>query len=210
MVKFNICPEKTALLIIDMMNAFLKPGGPLEVKRGRNLITGLNKLISMCRQKRILSIFIVHAHREDGSDMGLFKEFIPEMTTSPLIEGTPDVEIYDEIDQQKGDIIIVKRAFSAFFGTDLDLILRIKGIDTLIISGITTHSCCEATARDARHRNYKVIFLSDGTATFDYLPDKGWGIISGDDVQRVVLTIMALRNAEVSSIEEVIVRLSKL
>lgn len=86
-----------------------------------------------------------------------------------------DVEIYDEIERQEDDIVVVKRVFSAFFGTDLDLILRISEIDTMIIAGLAAHSSCEATARDARHRNYRVIFLSDGTATYDHFRDMGWG-----------------------------------
>lgn len=209
MVRFNTCPQKTALLVIDMINGFLKQGGPLEMRRGRRIVPKLNKLISSCRKKDILIIFIVHSHRKNGSDLGLFKDFIPPMTESILNEGTSDIKIYDEIDYLENDIVVAKRAFSAFYDTDLDLILRANGIDTVIISGVATHSCCEATARDARHRNYKVIFLSNGTATYDFLPDMGWGVISGDDVQRVVLTIMAHRNAEVLSVEDVMKRISK-
>lgn len=205
MVRFDIYPKKTALIIIDMMNALLKPGGPLEIPSGRELVPRLNKLISVCREKGILIIFTKHAHRASGHDMGLYTEFSPAMST--VIEGTSDVEIYDELERQEDDIVVVKRAFSAFFGTDLDLILRINRIDTVIIGGLATHSSCEATARDARHRNYKVIFLSDGTATYDQFHDMGWGEIPGDEVRRVVLTIMALRNAEVLSIEEVLSRL---
>lgn len=205
MVKFTIYPEKTALLIIDMMNALLKPGGPVEIPSGRELVPRLNKLISACREKGILIIFTKHAHRATGHDMGLYTEFSP--AGSIVIEGTSDAEIYDEMDRQKDDIVVVKRVFSAFFGTDLDLILRINGITTLIIGGLAAHSSCEATARDARHRNYRVIFLSDGTATYDQFRDMGWGTIPGDEVHRVVLTIMALRNTEVLSVEEVLGRL---
>jgi len=205
LVKFDIYPEKTVLLVVDMMNALLKPGGPVEIPSGRELVPRLNKLISACREKGILIIFTRHAHRATGHDMGLYTEFSPDK--SIVIEGTSDVEIYDEIGRQKDDIVVVKRAFSAFFGTDLDLILRINGINTLIIGGLAAHSSCEATARDARHRNYRVIFLSDGTATYERFPDMGWGAIPGDEVRRVVLTIMALRNAEVLSVEEVLRRL---
>ena len=205
LVKFDIYPEKTALLIIDMMNALLKPGGAVEIPSGRELVPRLNKLISVCREKGILIIFTKHAHRATGRDMGLYTEFSP--TKSIVIEGTSDVEIYDKMERQKDDIVVVKRAFSAFFGTDLDLILRINEINTLIISGLAAHSSCEATARDARHRNYRVIFLSDGTATYDQFRDMGWGAMPGDEVRRVVLTLMALRNAEVLSVEEVLRRI---
>lgn len=209
-VHFDIYPQKTALIVVDMQNGFLKPGALLEIPRGRAMVPKLNKLISACREKGIRVIFLQQMHRQDGSDMGLMAEFIPGLAVKKsLIEGTLDAEIYDELKRQKGDIVVVKRTFSGFYGTDLELILRVNGIDTVIISGVATHTCCEATARDARLRNFKVIFLSDGTATFDQLPDMGWGTMSGDDVQKHVLTIMALRHAEVLSIDAVMGRISK-
>lgn len=206
-VTFDIHPPKTALLVIDMQNAFLKPGAPRANPRGRDLVPRLNRLIRVCRQAGILIIFTCHVHREDGRDMGLTAEFIPEVAAkSTLIEGTPDVDIYDEMERKEGDIMITKRAHSAFYGTELDLVLRIQGIDTLIVAGVDTVACCEATARDARHRNYKVIFLSDGTATHDR-PDVGWGAFSADEAQRFVLTFLALRYAEVLSVGQVMKRI---
>ncbi len=208
MVRFDICPERTALLIIDMQNAFLQEGHPFSIPGGRDLVPGLNRLISACRKKGILIVFTTHVHREDGSDIGLWAEFVPEMATkSTLFKGTTDVDIWDEIDYQKSDMVIVKRGYSAFYGTDLEYILHTKRIDTLIVGGVTTHNCCNSTIRGARDRNYRVILLRDGTATFDSLPDMGWGIISGDEIQRVVLTILAYRYAEALSIEQVLSRL---
>jgi nicotinamidase-related amidase len=207
MVTFSIHAQKTALLVIDMVNVFLAPGAPLEIPRGRDLIPRLNRLISACRDKGILIVFPIHAFRANGFDLGLYPEFIPQLETrSLLVEGTWDVEIFDQIDRQKSDVTVTKRTFSAFVGTDLDFLLRTRGIDTVIISGVATHSCCEATARDARHRNYKVLFLSDGTATYDH-PDMGWGAIAADDLQRFVLTTMAHRNGEVLSVEQALKRI---
>ena len=207
MVRFDIRADKTALLIVDMQNAFVKQGSPLERVRARELVPRLNKLIQVCHKAGILIIFTCHVFREDRSDMGLYKEFSPALETEPvLIEGTPDAEIYHKLQRQKRDIIILKRTYSAFLGTELDLLLRVKEIDTLIIGGVDTLVCCESTARDARHRNYKVIFLSDGTATSDQ-PDVGWGAISADEAQRFILTVLALRYAEVLSIEEVLRRI---
>lgn len=209
MAKFDINPAKTALLVIDMQNTWLKAGSSMETPGSRALVPKLNKLIQACREKGISVIFTRHAHRSDGSDMGLFAEFVPDVAAkTALIEGTPDVEIYRELDYRQSDIVVTKQAYSAFYGTNLDLILRTKGIDTVIISGIVTWGCCESTARDARHRNYKVIFLSDGTATYDQLPDMGWGIITAEETMRNVLTVMAFRYAEVLSVEQLLVRLA--
>ena len=209
MVRFDILADKTALLIIDMQDAFLRPGSPVERPLGRDLIPKLNNLARACREKGILVIFTQHVFRGDGSDVGLYREFLPASAVKSLTEGTPNVDLYPEIEQRRGDIMIPKRAYNAFWGTDLDHVLRVNGIDTVIIGGLDTLLCCESTTRESRHRNYKVIFLSDGTATADQ-PDLGWGAWSADEAQRFVLTVMASRFAEVVPVEEAIKRIQGL
>lgn len=208
MVEFKIYHEKSCLLIIDMINAFLKPYSRLEVSGGRELIPRLKRLLGVCRDKKICIIFVTMAFRRDRSDMGIHPFFRPQMATEDiLIEGTEDVEFYEEIQPESGDIIIAKRSFSAFVGTDLDLILRSKGIDTIIIGGVATNICCGCTAHDARMKDYKVIFLSDGNAPMTF-PDMGWGKIPAEEIQKVVLTTMAFGFAQVLPVEEVIRQLS--
>lgn len=206
MAKFDINPKKTALLIIDMQNAFLKPGCKMALPAGRALIPKLKELIQACRNHEIPIIFAKHVLREDGSDEGIGSEFPPGKI---CLTGTEDIEFYEEIRPRKSDIIVEKRRYSAFFSTDLDLVLRCKRVDTLIIGGVVTHMCCDTTARDARMRDYKVIFLSDGTATYS-IPDMGWGPISAEEVQRFVLSILASRYAQVSSIDDVVRELQKI
>lgn len=206
MVKFNIRADKTALLIIDMQNAFLRPGAGAERSRGRELIPRLNQVIRACREKKITVIYTQHALRADGSDTGLFRDFLPAVTLKSLTGGTTEVEMYPELDWRKEDITVPKQVYDAFLGTELDHILRIKGIDTLIIGGVDTLLCCESTTRAARHRNYRVLFLSDGTATGDWA-DIGWGALSAAEAQKFALTIIASRFAEVLSVEEVLKRI---
>jgi ureidoacrylate peracid hydrolase len=205
MVKFSVYPERTTLLIIDMQNGFLKPGSRLELPGGRELIPRLTRLMDACRNKGMPVIFTRHVYAKDGSDIGVSYEFFPELV---LLAGTEDVEFYKEIEPREGDVIIEKRRYSAFYGTELDLVLRCRGIDTLIIGGLATNICCECTARDARIRDYKVIFLSDGTAPLS-IPDTGWGAVSGGKVQRYVLASLAYRFAQVASVEEIIGQLSQ-
>jgi nicotinamidase-related amidase len=119
------------------------------------------------------------------------------------------VEIYDELKPQPGDLVVAKPRYSAFYGTDLEAILRSKGIDTLIISGTVTNVCCESTTRDAFSRDDKVIFLSDGNAAGD-LPDMGFGPVSAEEIQKVVLTVLAMCFAQVSSIDQVIAEIEQL
>lgn len=210
MVEFKINPEKTALLIIDMSNAFVSPQSPLVAPDGLSLVPRLNRLIDSCRAKGIPIIFTTQVFRRNDSDIGMHTIFRPEVKIDGiLIDGYPGVEIYAEMHRKEDDILIKKCRFSAFVGTELDMILRSQGIDTLIIAGCVTNMCCECTARDARMRDYKVIFLSDGNAP-RAIPDRGWGEVSGEEVQRVVLATMAFGYAEVLPVAEVIRQLSRL
>jgi nicotinamidase-related amidase len=96
--------------------------------------------------------------------------------------------------------------YSGFFGTDLDIVLREWGVDTVIISGTTTENCCHATARDAMFRNYRVLFLSDATATYDY-PDRGFGAMPNADIHHATLVILAASTAHVMSVADLRARL---
>jgi len=95
-----------------------------------------------------------------------------------------------------------KPRFVAFHATDLDLILRSRGIDT-VIRGIATNFCAETTAREAMSHDYRVLFLSDGTRTFD-LPDQGMGPVSAEDAQRATCAALAFGFAEVLTVDEAI------
>ncbi len=96
------------------------------------------------------------------------------------------------------DIILDKPRFGAFFGTNLEQILRSHGIDTLIIGGIATNLCCETTAREAMQREFRVFFLSDGTAT------AAIGELSAAELQRASLATLGFLFARVLTVEEMI------
>src|SRR5205823_6831106 len=81
------------------------------------------------------------------------------------------------------------------------------GIDTVIVSGTTTENCCHATARDAMFRNYRVVFLSDATATYDY-PDRGFGPLPNADVHHATLIILAASTAHVMSVADMSARVA--
>lgn len=211
MVRFEIDKKKTALLLIDMQNAFLQPGRPFEVPRGRAMLPRLNPLIAACRKSGIAIIHSVHVLGDYGGQIGLWEKFSPAYKErSTLIKGSADIELYHGLNHAEDDIVIEKSTYNAFYGTELEYVLHVRGIETLIIGGVVTSYCCESAAREARHRNYQVIFLSDGNAPYDSLPDMGWGEISGDEVQRVVLTILAYRYAEVAPISAIIDRIASI
>jgi biuret amidohydrolase len=209
-VTYPIIPEKTAVLVVDMQNDFVQEGAPIEIPRARAMVPRLNRLLDVCRTHQILVIYIHHVIRGGDIDAGRLADHHAAIRQNKaIIAGTPNVEIYEGLKPQPGDLVVAKPRYSAFYGTDLEAILRSKGIDTLLISGTATHVCCDSTARDAFSRDYKVIFLSDGTATRD-LPDLGFGPVSAEEIQKVVLTVLAMSFAQVSSIDQVIAEIKQL
>ena len=133
------------------------------------MVPKLAATLRFCREKGIRVVYTAHVHRRDGSDMGLYDDLYSVVADrSVLVDGSPGAEIYKDLAPAPGEHVIKKHRYSAFFATDLDLILREWGVKTVIISGTTTENCCHATARDAMFRNCQVTFLSDATGTFDY------------------------------------------
>lgn len=202
----RIDPKKTAMIVVDMENDFIAPGAPMETPAGRQMLPNLKRAISFCRESGIRVIYTTHVHRRDGCDMGLFGQlWAPIGSRASLVDGGPGIEIYPEIAPKPDEIVIKKHRYSGFYGTDLEIILRGLGIDTVIVTGVTTENCCHATARDAMFRDFKVVFLSDATGTFDY-PDAGQGKMSADEVHRATLIILSVSTADVMTTEEFIAR----
>ena len=184
----SINPAKTAMIVVDMQNDFVASGAPMETPAARAMVPMLAESLNACRAAGIKVIYTAHVHRPDGSDLGNFKDLDTRIAThKALVDGTPGVEIYPALAPAPGEHLVKKNRYSAFFGTDLDTVLREWGIDTVIISGTTTENCCLSTARDALFRNYRVVFLSDATATYDY-PDRGYGAMPNAEVHHATLS----------------------
>jgi len=197
-----LSPSTTALLLIDLQNDFVEPGAPLEASMAYKSLPKLKELIQFCRNKGITIIYTRHAHDEDGSDMGLFKEIYPGLGEgAALIQGQRGAEIFSEVAPQKGDLVVRKQRYSGFFQTNLDLLLRNKGIKDVAIAGATSEDCCLATARDAMYRGYRVAFLEDVTGTYDY-PDIGYGAIAAEDLHRMILTVVGVTTGHVMKADE--------
>ncbi|HXC14052.1 MAG TPA: isochorismatase family cysteine hydrolase [Stellaceae bacterium] len=204
----TIDPAKTAMIVVDMQNDFVASGAPIEVAAARAMVPKLAEALKVCRDAGIRVIYTAHVHRRDGCDMGLFDDLHPVIASrDALVDGTPGVDIYSELAPAPGEHVIKKHRYSAFFGTDLDIILREWGVDTVIISGTTTENCCHATARDAMFRNYRVVFLSDATATFDY-PDCGFGSMPNAEVHHATLVILAMSTAHVMPVADLVARVA--
>lgn len=204
---FEIRPESAALLIVDMQQDFLAPGAPYENSIGRDAIDTINRVSETCRARHMPVIFTAQAHRADGSDIGRVGSLHPITASgSALRSGTPGVELYPTLTVDPADHIITKRRFSAFYGTDLEVLLRGLGITLLIVAGVAANVCCESTIRDAFFRDFEVVYLSDATGPAP-LADRGWGAFDEDVVHRYVLTMVSTFFGEVASSTDVVDRI---
>jgi biuret amidohydrolase len=191
--------KKTAMIVVDMQNDFVAAGAAMETPAARAVVPKLAEALNICREAQIKVIYTAHVHRRDGCDMGLFDDMHPPIANrAALVDGTPGVDIYPELAPASGEHVIKKHRYSGFFGTDLDIILR----------EWTTENCCHATARDAMFRNYRVVFLSDATATYDY-PDRGFGAMPAAEVHHATLVILAASTAHVMSVKDMQERIAR-
>ena len=203
----RIDPGTTALIVVDMENDFVAPGAPLEAPAGRAMLPQLKRALACCRERGIPVIYTTHAHRPGGCDLGRFADNPTIGRGKALVDGTPGVAIFPEVAPRDGEIVITKHRYSAFYGTDLEIVLRGLGVTTVVIAGVTTENCCHATARDALFRDFRVVVLADATATFDY-PDRGYGSMSADEVHRATLVILAGSTAEVMTTDAFVARVA--
>ncbi|MEX5258114.1 cysteine hydrolase family protein [Kocuria arenosa] len=198
----GIDPGRTAVIVVDMENDFVAEGAPMESSQAREAVPKMQQVLACARETGMTVIYTADMHRGDGVDAGRLVDLYPPVATNTgLVEGTDGVAIYPELTPLPGEIVVRKHRYSAFFGTDLDIILRGAGIETVVVIGTTTENCCHATARDAMFRDYFVVFVSDATGTFDY-PDTGHGAMPAAEVHEATLKILAFSTADVMTTQE--------
>lgn len=158
---------KSALLIIDMQNDFLLPGAPAEVPGAIKIVPVAQKLLDFCREKKITVFHVIRQYRYDGTDIENFRrgEFL--QNARYLLPGTPGAEIISELKPVEGEFIIVKPRFSAFFSTELELMLKPIKIDDIVICGVQYPNCIRATALDSVSYDYSTTVITDATAGAD-------------------------------------------
>lgn len=152
--------DNLALLVVDMQNDGLQTNGPLYVEGARDIVPRVAELTDVARRNGLRVLHSQHVHRADGSDFGIAGHFEP----LSCVEGTTGKNFYAGMAPAEGDIVVQKRRYSAFQGTDLDLVLRSNGITGLLVAGIQTDACVLSTVVDARNRDYKVWMVSDALA----------------------------------------------
>src|SRR5713226_7657363 len=199
MVDFTVVPERAALINVDMQNLFVQGDWP-AAPDGLAVLDRINRLAAVCRQAGILVIHASHTLRPDGSNMGVLGEVVPPVRDGIINKGSESAALHKDLIVEPDDVLLEKPRFGAFYGTDLELILRTRGIDTVIISGISTPVCCDTTAREAQARDFRVLFLSDATATTG--PD-------GAQFQGATLDVLDGLFAQVLTVEELLQKIAR-
>lgn len=174
--------KRTSVVVIDMQNAFVSNGGMfdllgLDILPAHKVIEPIIKIISTTRAKGIKVIYVAHRYSPDLRESGgsnspfwhkrgavrIYREH-PEWRDKLIIRGTWGADIIEELRPQESDIVVEKPMFSAFFGTNLDIILKTYDIKYLAFVGTATNICVEASIRDAFYLGYFPILISDAAA----------------------------------------------
>jgi ureidoacrylate peracid hydrolase len=166
----SIDPARTALVVVDLQNAFMVeevahafvPGSP-------EIVPNVNRLAAAVRAQGGRVVWI-QTEFVDWSDWSVLTGMSGPVWTAKRAEalkvGSKGFALFETLDAKPDDLYVTKYRLSAFIegGSDLESILRAEGIDTVVITGTVTNVCCESTARDAMMRNFRTIMVSDGNA----------------------------------------------
>ena len=149
-------PDNTALVIVDMQHDFLDDGAPCTVKDGRRIIPALQQLLRECRS---LKVPVIHVHtvwQKDGADMPPFTTS-EEFKVRGLRLGAPGTAIIPELAPVQNEPVVIKKRYSGFYLTDLEMQLRCLGVTYVIVGGVATAFCVRATVQDACYRDFVAV-----------------------------------------------------
>ncbi|MBI4234606.1 MAG: cysteine hydrolase [Chloroflexi bacterium] len=177
----SLNPSTTALIVVDMQNDFAHPQGSytrfrlaipdFDPSSGPKAVGPIQRLLRAARRS---GMFVVHTQIVRKPSLGtppprkiLPKSFSPAPNQPPrLVEGTWGAETMEDLKPAEGEYVLRKLGYSAFYGTDLERVLRRRGVDTVIITGTVTYACVLHTAFDAYVRDFDVAVATDGVASW--------------------------------------------
>jgi ureidoacrylate peracid hydrolase len=175
----RIVPSETAIIVVDMQNAYASEGGYIDiagfdVSGAKATIAKTAQVLDVARANDVLVIFFQNGWDAEYVEAGTpgspnwhksnalkTMRARPELAGTLLAKGGWDYALVDELEPQAGDIVVPKTRYSGFFNTNMDSILRARGIRTLVFCGVATNVCVESSLRDAFHLEYFPVLLED-------------------------------------------------
>ena len=200
----RIDARKAAFVVIDMQSTFVAPGAPAEVPAARGIVPAINRLAREMRARGGAVVWVMHANdsRDGASDWpGFFDRFVAAEVRSKTVAGlSPHAagqQLWSEMAADPSDLRLFKNRYSALIAgsSQLERVLRGRGIETLLIAGTKTNVCCESTARDAMMLDFNVVMVSDCMAALS------------DDEHRSTLENVIQQFGDVLTVDEVLERL---
>jgi ureidoacrylate peracid hydrolase len=168
----DLDPTRTALVVIDLQNAFMLDGvGHAVVASARDIVPAVNRLAAVVRETGGGVFWVQNTHDADcltawsvAHDMA--SPAMREKRIAAMSENTVGHQLWPALDVRPSDEVVKKYRYSAFLPGTSELAdrLRARGLDTVLITGTVTNVCCESSARDAMMTNFRVVMVSDGNA----------------------------------------------
>jgi ureidoacrylate peracid hydrolase len=185
----KIDPKHTALIVVDMQNDFCASGGMManegfDISEVQKTASRLPTLLAAARSAGVLVVFVRNVYSTSNeysrgqnkpANMYLSDSWLEQAARTRkgsytrrevCALGSWEGDFYGDIRPEPGEAVVTKHRYSAFYNTDLDSILRSHGIRTIILTGVATNVCVETTAREGFVRDYYVVLVADGTATY--------------------------------------------
>ena len=166
-------PSHTAVLVIDVQNDFCAPGGHTEVNLGKDVadcqavVDPIVRLVASARRAGAVVIWVKADYNRTYLSPPIHARQVARgVANAYCVSGTWGADLY-RVSPENGDIVIQKHRHSAFIGTELEQILRDRGIRTVVFAGVQTHVCIESSLRDASARGYYVVVPGDCVGSFD-------------------------------------------
>jgi nicotinamidase-related amidase len=197
--------QKTALVLVDPFNDFLSEGGKLwaytrETVEGIALVKNLKTLIGSARENKVQIIYAPHHHTTKGDYMNwkfLSPSHAGSKNTTLFEKDSWGAQFHSELVAEEGDLIAQNHwTGSGFANTDLDFLLRMHGIEYVILAGMRANTCIDSTARYAVELGYHVTLIKDGIAAFTWeeirattetnFPNYGHAILSTEEFTRII------------------------
>lgn len=160
--------KKPALLLVDVVVAYLTPGQPLYSPRFETALASCERLTAAARKAGVPVIFTNVVYRAGGVDGGLFYRKVPALEA--FLEGSPLGAFPDTLQPRADEVVVTKQYASSFFGTSLAATLTSMGVDSLFITGFSTSGCVRASALDALQNGFVPLVVADACGDRDERP----------------------------------------